>query len=187
MVQKNLDYAPVSIINKKKCKEGYKDIPDLQEVIDKYMICTHGKGNLDSGGNIIATIKPDAEGCTNSENDNCRRNMEKMNESLSINTTNIDWIRRQGICQNDHGGPLVTWIGGKEYLIGVASVFRVNNESKCEGPYLFTSTQCNGAFLHCVLNANDTRRANSICDQPPRKRGFEMIHKYISWAHQPHG
>ncbi|KPJ20453.1 hypothetical protein RR48_02390 [Papilio machaon] len=155
MVQKNLDYAPVSIINKNKCKDGYKEFPDLLAVIDKYMICTHGKGNLDIGGNIIATIKPDAEGCTNYE--------------------------------NDHGGPLVTWIGGKEYLIGVASVFRVNNESKCEGPYLFTSTQCNGAFLNCVLNANDTRRADSICDLPARKRGFDMIHRYMSWAYQPYG
>ncbi|XP_013145465.1 PREDICTED: uncharacterized protein LOC106108751 [Papilio polytes] len=67
LVQKNLDYAPVTIINKKKCKEGYKDIPDLQVVIEKYMICTHGKGNLDSGGNIIVTVKPDADGCSKSE------------------------------------------------------------------------------------------------------------------------
>lgn len=57
--------------------------------------------------------------------------------------------------QNDHGGPLVTWVGSHEVLIGVASVFKVDNDYKCVGPYLYTSTQCNGAFLSCILESNN--------------------------------
>ncbi|CAG4967601.1 unnamed protein product [Parnassius apollo] len=149
-------YASTQILNKKKCKDIYADFPDLQVIIDKYMICTNEWGNINADGDQISTIKPTAEGCS---------------------------ALRYG---NDHGGPLITWIGGHEVLIGVASVFRVNANSQCEGPYLFTSTQCNGAFLYCVLNS-DKRRKNSICDQSPRTRGFDMVHRRISWANHPDG
>lgn len=57
--------------------------------------------------------------------------------------------------QNDHGGPLITWVGSQEVLIGAASVFLVKNNSMCTGPYLYTSTQCNGAFLGCILGEED--------------------------------
>ena len=57
--------------------------------------------------------------------------------------------------QNDHGGPLVTWVGAHEVLIGVASVFKVSEDFKCIGPFLYTSTQCNGAFLDCILTRSN--------------------------------
>ncbi|XP_013165279.1 PREDICTED: uncharacterized protein LOC106116084 [Papilio xuthus] len=187
LLQREPHYASVSITNKKKCKEGYSDIPELQDIIEKYMICTIGAGNLDNQGNIMTTLKPESEGCPQSNSKGeCRRSL---NGNITLDSV-ADHVptRRHGICQNDHGGPLVTWIGGREYLIGVASVFRVNNESKCEGPYLFTSTQCNGAFLNCILNPEKkSRRANSICDMPAKERGFEMIHRHISWTNHPDG
>ncbi|CAH2059437.1 unnamed protein product, partial [Iphiclides podalirius] len=177
-LQKEAHYAATQILNKAKCKELYADFPDLQAIIEKYMICTKESGNLDDQGNMISTLKPTADGCSN-ENPNCRR-METFNRTSHFNTTDDINGRRHGICQNDHGGPLVTWVGGHEVLIGVASVFRVNRDSKCEGPYLFTSTQCNAAFIYCVLNP-DQRRKGSICEQPPKKRGFDFIENYITW------
>ncbi|XP_045539848.1 uncharacterized protein LOC123722360 [Papilio machaon] len=174
-------YASVRIMNKKECKEYYKDFPELQKNIDKYMICTMEKGNVNAAGVTNWSHIDFKDQCTG-DDQNCRRNFK---ESHHWNISSVNG-RRQGICQNDHGAPLVTWIGGKEHLIGVASVFRVNQEGKCAGPYLFTSTQCNGVFLECVLgeylykNSGDKRR-RSICNSPARERGFEMIHRHINW------
>ncbi|CAK1594502.1 unnamed protein product [Parnassius mnemosyne] len=187
-------YASTQILNKKKCKDIYADFPDLQVTIDKYMICTNEFGNINAEGDQISTIKPTADGCSvlryGKPRPECINDgkyiYDMTRRSSNFNITNNVNTRRQGICQNDHGGPLVTWIGGHEVLIGVASVFRVNANSQCEGPYLFTSTQCNGAFLYCVLNS-ENRRRNSICDQSPRTRGFDMVHRRISWINHPDG
>ncbi|XP_050357633.1 uncharacterized protein LOC126778203 isoform X2 [Nymphalis io] len=89
--------------------------------------------------------------------------------------------RRQGICQNDHGGPLVSWVEGAEYVIGVASVFRINSKSECMGPNLFTSTARNKIFIDCVLNEKNILRRNSICDKPASEKGFNMIERNVSW------
>ncbi|KAI5645681.1 trypsin domain-containing protein [Phthorimaea operculella] len=113
----------------------------------------------------------------------------------AMNGTTFNHTRRSGICQNDHGGPLVTWVGKHERLIGVASVFRLDGQFTCIGPYLFTSTQCNGAFLDCVIsNGVDRMKLNNagandpnICDLPPKERGFDIIERRISWSHHPDG
>lgn len=36
----------------------------MSYVIETYMICTLGKGNIDDGGNTIVTSLPIANGCT---------------------------------------------------------------------------------------------------------------------------
>ncbi|XP_049880455.1 uncharacterized protein LOC126376948 [Pectinophora gossypiella] len=98
-----------------------------------------------------------------------------------------NFSRRTGICQNDHGGPLVTWVGKNEVLIGVASVFRVSQRFDCIGPFLFTSTQCNGAFLNCIINNMTSTRRDPVCEQPAEERGFEIVERRISWKHHPDG
>ncbi|XP_013165480.1 PREDICTED: uncharacterized protein LOC106116265 [Papilio xuthus] len=185
-LKKDLYYAPVSIMNKEKCMEYYKDFPEFQEVIRKYMICTFGKGNLDITGRLITTIRPKYERCGKTEDGECRENLESQLNVETPNTTEFETTRRQGICQNDHGGPLVTWIGGKEYLIGIASVFRVN-KTTCVGPFLFTSTHCNGAFLHCFFNKRRSGEDPSVCDVYANEQGFEMIYRNISWNEHPDG
>lgn len=50
-------------------------------------------------------------------------------------------------------------MGKREVLIGIASVFKITAENKCIGPYLYTSTACNGAFIACVL---EDKRANAL-------------------------
>ncbi|XP_026322999.1 uncharacterized protein LOC113232471 [Hyposmocoma kahamanoa] len=267
-----LQYSPVLIQSKQQCKKYYQALPSLLEVIDKYMICSMGGGNLDDVGRIINKTPPSGNGClpnmnmcTPGEVDSyydtkpdsyayihhqARKSMpgddpninsinessamyssysytfthmnlnDKVNHSRSEkNIQNEDNIvnnspfvtiptRRHGICQNDHGGPLITWVGGKEILIGVASVFLLRNKS-CIGPYLYTSTNCNGAFLSCILktaekeyslryldedgipkpyNANVPEWFNpAVCSMTPRQRGFDIDRRTISWIGHPDG
>ncbi|KAG6449883.1 hypothetical protein O3G_MSEX006290 [Manduca sexta] len=205
--QKTLQYAPQLLQEKSVCKKVYKGY-NMDLVIDKYMLCTMEGGNVDEKGDLIGKSKPvlvdgcvtkrqrlmGAGGISCEENeempeyiqdpiifDATRRNGSQTNETYTS-------TRRHGICQNDHGGPLVRWIGNREVLIGVASVFRVNNKSQCVGPFLFTSTQCNGKFLDCVLNEDgESLRRNLYCDEPPSVRGFDMIRRTISWMDHPEG
>ncbi|XP_026323000.1 uncharacterized protein LOC113232472 [Hyposmocoma kahamanoa] len=118
--------------------------------------------------------------------------------------------RRNGICQNDHGGPLVTWVGSEVRLIGTASVFLVNSNNDCVGPFLYTSTQCSGAFLACVLGPEkidpesseprshkkrrqgegsvlDWHILDSECNEPLAKLGIQIIRRKVSWMNHPDG
>ncbi|PZC77035.1 hypothetical protein B5X24_HaOG203905 [Helicoverpa armigera] len=105
--------------------------------------------------------------------------------------------RRNGICQNDHGGPLVTWVGKREVLIGIASVFKITADNECVGPFLYTSTMCNGAFIDCVLNEkaksknapvqNLSHVPRELCDSPASVKGFDIIESYVSWRDHPDG
>ncbi|CAG9794810.1 unnamed protein product [Diatraea saccharalis] len=97
------------------------------------------------------------------------------------------WGHAEKWRKNDHGGSLVTWVGTREVLIGVASVFRVTSDSNCAGPYLYTSTQCNGIFLDCMINANEVKSRKAICDKPPIEKGFDTIERHISWKNHPDG
>lgn len=61
--QEFLNYASTLIQNKTHCKRHYSHLPQLQATIDKYMICTLAKGNIDDKGELIVTQKPNADGC----------------------------------------------------------------------------------------------------------------------------
>ncbi|KAJ8715577.1 hypothetical protein PYW07_010059 [Mythimna separata] len=202
--QEMLRYARIKIMDKNSCKLHYNQYPGMDNVIDKYMICTLEKGDLDENGEMTMAESVKLNGCTGRlrlfgdvnepcDDDVTGQNILRSNQTLNetiieLNNKTIfkqnNDTRRSGICQNDHGGPLVTWVGASEVLIGVASVFKVSDDSKCMGPYLYTSTQCNGAFIDCILSGG-TRRA--ICDSPPIKRGYDTLEKYISWKKHPAG
>ncbi|KAF9797578.1 hypothetical protein SFRURICE_008680 [Spodoptera frugiperda] len=62
--QELLQYAPTLLLNKTTCIEHYEDYTNMSYVIETYMICTLGKGNIDDGGNTIVTSLPIANGCT---------------------------------------------------------------------------------------------------------------------------
>ncbi|CAG9794809.1 unnamed protein product [Diatraea saccharalis] len=191
-----LHYATALIQKKEICKNSFANFPQLLPIIDKYMICTNESGNLDEKGHLIKPAKL-ADGCSRNTY-HLRQEIEcdddynifsketrRSDKNVTTHVLETQPSRKQGICQNDHGGPLVRWIGSKEMLIGVASVFGVTKDNKCTGPYLFTSTQCNSLFLDCVINENKTRR--TICDKPPIERGFDKIEKHISWMNHPDG
>ncbi|CAG9569435.1 unnamed protein product [Danaus chrysippus] len=122
----HLMYTRAKISDQGKCKAAYQK-PNLTENIVKYMICTNASGNIDINGKLV------------------QRRRDLVNEDDFL-------TRRQGgICQNDHGVPLVTWINEEETVLGVGSVFRVNKDNKCEGPFLYTSTARNKVFIECLL------------------------------------
>ncbi|XP_075986701.1 uncharacterized protein LOC142983614 [Anticarsia gemmatalis] len=266
-----LRYASTKIISKSICKEEYAGIKNMGSVIDEYMICTNGKGDLNEVGDVRGPNKL-INGCTRKDFilGNCsgeldgRRHNDVDKHSVTINgktyyygtdeyfslkngkivirkkkdhsivreitlggesresigtgskerpggeesresstkqtirstTQNIEDTEEisnenaefEGICQNDHGGPIVTWAGAREQVIGVASVFRVDMHSECTGPFLYTSTQCNGKFLNCILNAEDQRARRIFqCDKSPEERGFATFDKVISWKNHPDG
>ncbi|XP_026323002.1 uncharacterized protein LOC113232474 [Hyposmocoma kahamanoa] len=215
--EKLLQYASTLIQNKTQCKKYYRNLTDLQATIDKYMICTLAKGNIDDQGHLIVTEKSNVDGCSDNDKKAGRCKLERLGPPpppipipsiYDFDDVYVDFrrsipnntriTRRHGICQNDHGGPLVTWIGAHEVLIGVASVFRISHELECIGPYLYTSTQCNGQFLQCVIDDNtehehDTddddsrRKQKDVCNMAPAERGFDIIERRISWKHHPDG
>ncbi|KAJ0170845.1 hypothetical protein K1T71_013617 [Dendrolimus kikuchii] len=297
----SLKVASALVVTKKECKDNYENLDTL---IDKYMICVNGDGNIDDKGEIIEKIKPVLlDGCVTAQQKlqgfpgkECdlqeenevnkyknittfksiqkkikpeekqyeyeikepvvppskkkmkrrtttrvpeieyddeveeqvlstrkkkrktkKKNIPKVEEDYEAEEADVGQEEHEnyelitskrkrkpvivymeesrkaaGICQNDHGSPIVTWRGSQEILIGVASVFRVlPSKGECTGPYLFTSTQCNGIFLDCVINEspNETRRTNmsDICHSPPKERGFDIIRRHISWKDHPHG
>ncbi|KAH9636506.1 hypothetical protein HF086_017672 [Spodoptera exigua] len=223
-----LQFSPTLIMNKKDCMKEYQVYPNMTYIIEQYMICTLGKGNIGDGGDPINENFTKLEGCPpagsrrkgtddlcedyNDKDFNFRRKNDKI-----YNYTTYEYIkhaahlrysnftRRNGICQNDHGGPLVTWVGSREIIIGIASVFKINEENACIGPFLYTSTQCNSAFLDCVLNnpywldkpgdakpveTNKTKTRGGrldLCDSPPSVKGFDIVKNHISWKDHPAG
>ncbi|KAL4708526.1 hypothetical protein ACJJTC_014134 [Scirpophaga incertulas] len=163
--QEYMRYAGTRLTDKNECKQYFTNISTLMEnVIDKYMLCSIEAGNINEYGEQIIKLRPNADGCSP-----------------------IMRLLRQGEIENDHGGPLVTWIGSHEVLIGVASVFRVTQDSKCAGPFLYTSTQCNGIFLDCIINGENNEARRALCNKPPKELGFYKVKKYISWKEHPAG
>ncbi|CAH1641523.1 unnamed protein product [Spodoptera littoralis] len=235
-----LQFSPTLIMDKKECMKEYSVYPNMSYIIEQYMICTLENGNINDKGEQINEDFTKMEGCVpagarkNGPDDLCedyndkefkfRRNNDKIyyytsyeyiKRAAHLRYSNL--TRRNGICQNDHGGPLVTWVGSREVIIGIASVFKITEENACIGPFLYTSTQCNSAFLDCVLNnpywvdktgatrlekstpkpdpipdpkpnPNPTyRRRLDLCDSPPSVKGFDIVRNHISWKDHPSG
>ncbi|XP_063896263.1 uncharacterized protein LOC110377150 isoform X2 [Helicoverpa armigera] len=171
----------VSIVIQKKddCIKKFRG-NGLAVLIEKFMLCTHGTGILDGEGNVINELdkaiynacadgqRPGHDQCKDFDdkvyaNRRIRRPSVKQNETgdinhldRKINGSNVKHVfsRRQGICQNDHGGPLVTWVGTTELVIGVAVNGLYDVEYNCVGPYIFVSTSAAGLILKCLLSDN---------------------------------
>lgn len=78
------------------------------------------------------------------------------------------------------------WAGTHEVLLGVQSAFLLNKDMECVGPYLYTSTVCNSAFLDCVLT--NGKRLNMNCQSKKLEEiGFRMVNRRISWEGHPDG
>ncbi|XP_026323004.1 uncharacterized protein LOC113232476 [Hyposmocoma kahamanoa] len=96
--------------------------------------------------------------------------------------TEKSWLEKfgHGICQNDQGGPLVTWIGGRETVIGVASAFLVTTKMECKGPFIFASTACSSKLILCVMRSK-LRRSAADCDQVAQESGQRVVETVIDW------
>ncbi|XP_026322940.1 uncharacterized protein LOC113232431 [Hyposmocoma kahamanoa] len=92
----------------------------------------------------------------------CRRVMHKI-------------LRRQSICQNDHGSPLVSWLGDTEVVIGVAITNIYNELNRCLPPNLFVSTIYHPFFIECsieqTLNEDDDLKRRCTESLPDTESG----------------
>ncbi|XP_026323153.1 uncharacterized protein LOC113232599 [Hyposmocoma kahamanoa] len=75
----------------------------------------------------------------------------RLKKDLYMNT------RRQSICQNDHGCPLITWIGTEEVLIGIALTSLYDKAYHCIPPNLYVSTVQHPWFIKCVVATKDIK------------------------------
>ncbi|XP_064074795.1 uncharacterized protein LOC135194101 [Vanessa tameamea] len=169
--QNTLRYASTTIFSKKECK-NYFDKPNLTDLIDNFMICTYEPGDLDDKGQVKRYRRKHIINL-NDTTETAKRTVEtdetkvfQGQDNITSSSMMFNATRRQGICQNDHGGPLISWVEGAEYIIGVASVFRVNSKSECIGPYLFTSTARNRIFIDCVLNEKNPAQNEKVQKRP---------------------
>ncbi|XP_062532313.1 uncharacterized protein LOC105841784 [Bombyx mori] len=163
-----LRYTSTVLIDASICRVNYEDLPYRMADYTRTMwLCTEKAGNLDVEGKIIRASTP-VESCRRTYGNNrACDHIEKsgLRRSFHIgNKTYYEFTRRNGICQNDHGGPLITWIGGQPHVIGVATTFLVNEKMECVGPFVFTSTYCNSQFLHCSLTADQGTRRSGSCN-----------------------
>ncbi|XP_023951596.2 uncharacterized protein LOC112055639 [Bicyclus anynana] len=199
--QSELRYASVSILDTEECKKSFTD-PKMGQQIEDFMICTYHGGIIDEYGVIKSRKLNDGEIYENLNKTQVPYNtsntvdrkqftnikvQQNYTDDSHRNWSEITEFRRKGICQNDHGGPLVTWINGTEHVIGVASVFRVDRQSHCVGPFLYTSTAKNKDFIQCILEDlvhTDRRspRRRSMCEQPKNGKGFIILRRYIKWT-----
>ncbi|XP_063834649.1 chymotrypsin-like isoform X3 [Ostrinia nubilalis] len=87
-----------------------------------------------------------------------------------------------GFCQNDHGGPLVAWIGGHETVIGIASLFSVSDDMRCRPPYLYTATASINKLLACYIWSNFTssRRRQMYCDDVITEMDYTQ--QNVAWS-----
>ncbi|XP_063389664.1 uncharacterized protein LOC134675383 [Cydia fagiglandana] len=185
--QGNLQYGSVKLADKQDCMNQF-DNQMLKDIIEKYMICSIDRGNLDDAGEIIGIEDEPADYYKR----DCGPGALRMGRKCVPLRQLMLRTRRRGICQNDHGGPIITWRGPKEVLIGISSVFRVEDGTQnCIGPFLYTSTHCNGEFIHCLMataqDGNMDQEATRRCDALAKQSGYNIIRRTISWIGHPDG
>lgn len=56
--QQELHYASILLEDKELCKRYYSNFKNMSEVIDKYMICSLGKGNIKDNGEPFIKASP---------------------------------------------------------------------------------------------------------------------------------
>uniref|UniRef100_A0A2H1W4V6 SFRICE_005933 n=1 Tax=Spodoptera frugiperda TaxID=7108 RepID=A0A2H1W4V6_SPOFR len=171
-----LKEASTIIINKTVCIDLIKGNVS-KEVLNEYILCASGNGMvIDEGEETSVDTRPYApDECPyNSSESGCgdayyeelrRRQNEKINATieqpeLHRNSNNKTNSRRTPLietCQNDHGGPLTTWIGTEEMVLGVALNGISNPNFDCVGPRIYVSTAETAKIIKCLLETNETK------------------------------
>ncbi|XP_047036327.1 uncharacterized protein LOC124642073 [Helicoverpa zea] len=171
-----VNYASTVVIDKELCKTLLIGHSEMKVHVHNYLLCASGNGSLDEGGKFAtSSIGP----LNKTKHENLKQDKALHSRAtLDYFKGQIKNYRKHGPCQNDHGGPLITWIGGREYVIGVACGFQVNGQMECVGPYLYTSTFSNGEFIYCMLRY--TRRSR-LCDIAPEQKGYQIVEEEIIW------
>ncbi|XP_041985553.1 uncharacterized protein LOC121737886 [Aricia agestis] len=173
-----LQEAKVTLMDKDKCAAQYPS--ELQEMIKDYMICTE---------DIEQMSKKCREKYANCTAVPTRR---ELSDNLTVNSNQTEgnltsdpghlrhsgyyMARRSqntgGFCNNDHGGPLIINRDGKDYVVGVISASKVDNDI-CRGPFLYTSVFTNRQFLSCSIH----KTVDEDC-----RRVFRSGFSYEEWT-----
>ncbi|XP_063834421.1 uncharacterized protein LOC135083646 [Ostrinia nubilalis] len=183
---RNTEYlysARTKITEKKVCYDAYGH-ENVTNIIMDYMICCKGRGLLNEYGNPDEADPEFADGRSRRNMKNSTNNFIKpsRNKNLYNGTNNLFYSRKQGICQNDHGTPLVTWIGREEYVLGVACTSLIRSTFKCLSPYLYTSTQCTSRFIRCAMLGYGQTPMRRMCDDLVKEEGYEIFETKIDWG-----
>ncbi|XP_063834625.1 uncharacterized protein LOC135083809 [Ostrinia nubilalis] len=182
--QEYLHSVRTRIVPKTVCNSAYTS-PNLTNIIMENMICCQGDGLLDENGNpdYIDPVLADGRSRRKNTENFTDDFIKSANDKNIYNETNkLFYTRKQGICQNDHGAPLVTWIGKEEYVLGVASTSLIKKNSHCSPPYLYTSTQCTSRFIKCALLGYGGKPVRRMCDNLEKEEGYAIHETKIDWA-----
>ncbi|XP_022827215.1 putative uncharacterized protein DDB_G0271606 [Spodoptera litura] len=188
-----LKEASTIIIEKKVCLDLIKGNVS-KEVLNKYILCASGNGMVvDDGEETSVDTRPFApdecpynsteSGCLDANYEMLRRQQSKINvtiEQREIYNNNKTNSRRTPLietCQNDHGGPLTTWIGTEEMVLGVALDGISNPNFDCVGPRIYVSTAETAKIIKCLLETNETQR--KICNNDNKEHQVHDIE--IKW------
>ncbi|KAG6449893.1 hypothetical protein O3G_MSEX006292 [Manduca sexta] len=169
-----------------------------EELINKYLICVHNKGKIGGGGELLVrgetnnaecarrNMDPSDPRCANTTLDeydyyDFRRHSNRTDgfeakRQLNASFEKFLYTRRQGICQNDHGGPLITWVGKEEVLIGIALTGLLSDTYECIGPFIFTSAYCASHIIQCLLLTDSEER-----DKMAEEEGYQIEEVEIEW------
>ncbi|KAJ8715580.1 hypothetical protein PYW07_010062 [Mythimna separata] len=162
---KLLQEATTTIIKKTFCSKLKNGSTEL---VNQYLLCASGNGFL--GEN-------DDESISNSTYEeqptDATKNMNESNEMSSRKSTLLV------TCQNDHGGPLTTWIGAEEVILGVALNGICNPNFDCVGPRIYVSTAATAKIIKCLLETNETKR--KICNDQIVDKRYQVTDVEIKW------
>ncbi|KAH9636505.1 hypothetical protein HF086_017671 [Spodoptera exigua] len=178
--QELLRYAPTLLLNKTTCKEHYEDYANMSYVIETYMICTLGKGNIDDGGNTIVTSLPIQNGCTKEQakvlgfegvsceeeeyedGDETRRQLDGKD---GLNQTYID-----------------NMAGGFNESIDWKWLETGRRSGICQSPSVTYKVQ----ILRKPLIAKKVFvQQRDLCDRPSYEKGYETVERHIRWKDNP--
>ncbi|PZC77030.1 hypothetical protein B5X24_HaOG203900 [Helicoverpa armigera] len=182
--------AQTLITHKEVCQKLFPDS------VDYYFLCTTASTASEDIFSNVKCNQTDSNGtlpkeCLDPVEVNISR--KSLSDSNYTTTTRIDdknvtldefnrTSRKQGdeniyggICQNDHGGPLIAFSGDKEVVIGIALNSVYDEEYQCKGPFLYLSTAHSKVLIKCLLASVDETR--KVCES----MNYAVDERIIKW------
>ncbi|XP_026322998.1 uncharacterized protein LOC113232470 isoform X2 [Hyposmocoma kahamanoa] len=178
--EKDLRYTSVVVVNKSRCVEKYSHTK-LNLTEDETLLCIDGQGILNDYG-LPNDYDDTCFNCEETEPPDSDRRRWYAGQNTRPRITTLNWLNSygNGPCQNDQGGPLVVWIGGRETVIGVASAFMVTAKMECKGPFIFASTACSSELIFCIISSK-LRRSAEYCESVAQRSGVRIYQTYMDW------
>ncbi|XP_021191538.3 uncharacterized protein LOC110377159 [Helicoverpa armigera] len=175
-----LQEANTTIIEKRMCSNLLSS-PESMELIEKYMLCASGEGQEAEDG-LGTTAVSVSDDCPPDSSDPICFDDFKFRR-LDINSTSLREIisRRSTVksCQYDHGGPLISWIGTQEVILGVALNGVAKAGFHCTGPRMYVSTAETETIIKCLLEQNEMRR--NTCNEKTEDQKYQVVDIVMKW------